>query len=165
MSSTLRGRNDPTLALDRPRPQQHLPMQLPRWYRESRWINERLRALPFQRQAGFRKAQVEAYQQPQLAHAGVDWWDDLHTWLDTVAFLEDWAVGAEVDVEEMQLLVAMGDGAIGIDPDEGVGDTGRGRRRGFVDADVDGQGMRTSGPLEPLNEWRAGDRETQRNRF
>jgi hypothetical protein len=65
----------------------------------------------------------------------------------------------------MQLLVAMGDGAIGVDPDKGVGDTGRGRRRGFVDADVDGQGMRTSGPLEPLNEWRAGDRETQRNRF
>jgi hypothetical protein len=63
----------------------------------------------------------------------------------------------------MQLLVAMGNGAIGVDPDEGVGDTGRGQRRGFVDADIDGQGMRASGPLEPLNEWRAGDGEAQGN--
>ena len=65
----------------------------------------------------------------------------------------------------MQLLVAMGDSAIGVDPDEGVGDTGRRRRRGFVDADVDGQGMGASRPLESLDEWRAGDWETQGNRF
>ena len=165
MPPTLSGRNDPTLALDRPRPQQHLPMQLPRWHRESGRIDERLCALPFQRQAGFRKTQVEAYQQPQLAHTGVEWRDNLHARLDTVALLEDRAVRPEVDVEEMQLLVAMGDGAIGVDPDEGVGDAGRGRHRGFVDADVDGQGMGASGPLESLDEWRAGDRETQGNRF
>jgi len=52
----------------------------------------------------------------------------------------------------MQLLVAMGDGAIGVDPDKGVGDAGRGRHGGFVDADVDGQGMGASGPLESLDE-------------
>jgi hypothetical protein len=65
----------------------------------------------------------------------------------------------------MQLLVAMGNSAIGVDPDEGVDDAGRGWRRGFVDADIDGQGMGASGPLKPLDKWRAGDWETQGNRF
>jgi hypothetical protein len=51
----------------------------------------------------------------------------------------------------MQLPVAIGDDVISVDPDEGVGDAGRGRHGGFVDTDVNGQGMGASGPLKSLD--------------
>jgi hypothetical protein len=65
----------------------------------------------------------------------------------------------------MQLLVAVGDGAVGIDPDQRVGDAGRGRGGGFVDADVDGEGVCAGGRLEAEDEGGAGRGQAERDGF
>ena len=142
-------------------------MQLPRRNREGGRVDQRLRPQPLQRQARLREAHVEADKQAELSDARCcDWRDDGGTGLNAVAFSEQRPVGPEVDVEEVEFLVAVRDGAVGVDPDEGIGDAGRrGRRGGLVDADVDGEGVRAGGGLEALNEGGAGGGEAEGDGF
>jgi hypothetical protein len=65
----------------------------------------------------------------------------------------------------VQLLVAVRDGALGVDPDQRVGDARRGRGGRFVDPDVDRQRVCAGGRLETLDEWGAGGGEAQRDGF
>lgn len=61
-------------------------------------------------------------------------------------------VGAEVDVEDVEFLVAVWDGAVRVDPDQGVGEAGGRWCGGFVDSDVDGYGVVVGEFLEALHE-------------
>jgi hypothetical protein len=138
MPPILRRRNDIHLILNRPSPQQRLPVRLSRWNRERGRIHHDLRTLPPQPQRHLREAQVEADHHAKFPDRGVDWREDLPPGLDAVALFQHGASGAQVDVEEVDFLVAGRYGAVLVDPDQCVLYFGAALGR-FVDADVDGE--------------------------
>ena len=156
MPPTLRRGNDVGLALDRPGPQQRLPMRLARRNRERGRIDQELGALAAKPKRHLREPEVEADHHAQPAHGSVHRGDDLGSGFDAVALLQDRTAG-EVDVEEVEFLVSAGDVAVLVDPDQRVLDFGA-AVGGFVDADVDREAGGAGFMLQAEHEGAGGGR-------
>ena len=133
------GGYDIRLGLDGTRAEQRFPVCLPRGHGEGRWIGQDVRTAISQCKCRLRKAQVKTNHHAYIAKWGGKRVLDAGPTLDAIALLQHGAV-LDLDVEKVQLLVAMGNVAMLVDPEERVLDLGAGRR-GLVDADVDGEAM------------------------
>ncbi len=163
MSPTLRRRNNKRLVFYRPTSQQRLPMRPPCRDRKRGRIDQHLRALSAQPKRDLREAEVEADHHAHLAELSVDWWDNVPTGFDTVAFFHDWAAG-DIDVEEVEFLVAACYGAMLVDPYQCVSDFFA-TFGGFVDANVDWEGGGSRFMLQAENEGAGSHRLGKRDCF
>ena len=109
------------------------------------------------------EAEVKADHHADLPDWSVDWWDDVLAGFDTVAFFQDWSAG-DVDVEEVEFLIAACHGAMLVDPDQGVLDF-LAPVGGFVDANVDREGGGSRFMLEAENEGTGSHRLDERDCF
>ena len=106
---------------------------------ESRRVDEDGGAVALVVKSQLAEAKVEADCRADFADDGVEWGGDFFTELDAVGLLHRRAVSL-VHVEEVELLVALGDLAILVDPDLGVLDLlGVGVVAGLVNTDRDGE--------------------------
>ncbi len=138
-------------------------MRLPRRDRKRGRIDQYLRALPPQPERDLGETEVKADHHAELADWGVDGWDDGRAGFDAVAFFQNRTAG-DVDVEEVEFLVAAGDGAMLVDPDQCVLDL-LAALGGFVDAHVDWEAGGPRFMLEAENEGAGGHRLDERDCF
>ena len=153
----LTSRDNIAQRLDSPTLQQRLPVHAPSIGVESRRVDKNVSAIALVVQSQFGESQVETDGRANFADDCVEGLQDLVARFDRVAFLHRWTVGL-VHVEEMELLVALRDLALFVDPEEGVFEFLRvwvvAR---LVDSDGDREGVLFGGFLEAENEWRFVD--------
>lgn len=119
--------------------------------------------LALESQGDFGEPEIEADERADLAQEGVEGRQDLVAGLYRLALLHlGPAVVTEIQVEEVQLLVALRDVAVGIDPYQRVFDLFEIRHArlhvaGFVDADVDGERVLARFLLQAEHERRRRD--------
>jgi len=101
-------------------------------------------------EGGFWEPQIKADEQTHLAQFCVKGILDPRSFFDRIGLLEDRPV-FDLDVEEVEFLVPLGDFAMFVDPEECVFYFFA-VRGGFVDADVYGQFVFTGGRLEAEDE-------------
>jgi len=124
---------------------------------ESRRVDEHGGAVAFIVQGQFGEAQVETDGRADFADDCVERFEDLRAAFDRVALFNCWAVGL-VHVEEVCFLVALGDLAVLVDPEEGVFEFLRVKVvAGLVDSNGDGERVLFGGFLEAENQWRFVD--------